>query len=181
MYEICDTKKYMYHREMFRCHHPGWDLQELGYMNRADKVYVKLLYRAPRPQPSTKAMKVDKTEMKAGSAMTASCAEEAVAASAGLKPKDVKGAVEGVLAIAAEQIKKRGSFKLAGMLNFELKVEPPTKARKGVKAKPASKTVEVQVMPKLKKLIGKPASTTVEVQVMKKLKKLINGASLISE
>merc|ERR1719386_148867 len=102
--------------------------------------------------------------MKASSAMSVSGAYSAVAESAGLKPKEVKGAVEGVLALAAEQMKKAGSFKLAGMLNLKLKVRPATKARKGVnpftkepcvfKAKPASKTVRALPMKKLKELIN---------------------------
>merc|ERR1711862_822951 len=83
-----------------------------------------------------------------------------VAESTGLKPKDVKGSVEGVLAVAADQLKKAGSFKLAGMLNLKLKVRPAKPARKGVnpftkepcvlKAKPASKTVRVLPMKKFK-------------------------------
>ena len=111
-----------------------------------------------------KGMKGMKVAMKAGSAMTASGAYSAVAESAGLKPKDVKGAVEGILTLAAEQMKKAGSFKLAGMLNLKLKVRPATKARKGVnpftkepcvfKAKPASKTVKAIPMKKLKEMVN---------------------------
>merc|ERR1711977_293979 len=105
-----------------------------------------------------------KGAMKASSAMSASGAYSAIAESTGLKPKVVKGAVEGVLALAAEQMKKSGSFKLAGMLNLKLKVRPATKARKGVnpftkepcvfKAKPASKTVRAIPMKKLKELVN---------------------------
>merc|ERR1712072_339202 len=101
---------------------------------------------------------------KAGSAMTASGAYSAVAESAGLKPKDVKGAVEGVLTLAAEQMKKSGSFKLAGMLNLKLKRKPATPARKGVnpftkepcvfKAKPASQTVRTLALRKLKDAVN---------------------------
>ena len=79
-----------------------------------------------------------------------------------MKPKDVRRAFEGVFTLAAEQVKKTGSFNLRGMLKFKLKVRPATKARKGVnpftkepcvfKAKPASKTVKVTVMGKLKRL-----------------------------
>merc|ERR1719231_774840 len=100
----------------------------------------------------------------ASAAMSASGAYSAVAESAGLKPKDVKSAVEGILTLAAEQIKKAGSFKLAGMLNLKLKVRPATKAKKGVnpftkepcviKAKPASKTVRAIPMKKLKELVN---------------------------
>ena len=107
-------------------------------------------------------------------AMKFSAACSAVAESTGLKPTEVQGAVEGILAIAAEQIKKSRSFKLAGMLNFKLNVRPATKARKGAKAKPASKTIEVVATKKLKKLIAIPTSKTVEVEITKKLKKLIN-------
>merc|ERR1719162_916842 len=96
--------------------------------------------------------------------MTAPAAYSAVAESVGLKPKDVKGAVEGVVVLAAEQLKKSGSFKIAGMLNLKLKVRPAKPARKGLnpftkepcvfKAKPASKTVRAMPMKKLKEMIN---------------------------
>ena len=80
-----------------------------------------------------------------------------------ISERKVKKAVEGVLALAAEQTKKTGSFKLAGMLNFKLKDRPATKARKWrnpctkerciIKAKPASKTVKVTALHKMKKLL----------------------------
>merc|ERR1712226_1150273 len=102
--------------------------------------------------------------MKAGSAMTASGAYSSVAESAGLKPKDVKTAVEGLLGVAADQLKKNGYFKFGGALNLKLKKKPATPARKGVnpftkepcvfKAKPASKTVRVLPMKKLKEAIN---------------------------
>merc|ERR1712124_241794 len=97
-------------------------------------------------------------------AMTAAGAYSAVAESMGLKPKDVKAAVEGLLGLAAAQVKKNGSFKVAGALNLKLKVKPAAPARKGVnpftkepcvfKARPASKTVKVYPMKKLKGLIN---------------------------
>merc|ERR1719484_461892 len=97
-------------------------------------------------------------------AMTAAGAYSSVAESMGLKPKDVQAAVEGLLGLAAAQIKKNGSFKVAGMLNLKLKVRPATKARKGVnpftkepcvfKAKPASKTVKAIPMKKLKEMVN---------------------------
>ena len=113
-----------------------------------------------------KGMKVMKgmKAMKAGSAMTASGAYSAVAESVGLKPKDVKGAVEGMMELAAQQLKKAGKFKLAGALNMKLKVKAAKPARKGVnpftkepcvfKAKPASKTVKAFPMKKLKEMIN---------------------------
>merc|ERR1712031_106592 len=100
---------------------------------------------------------------KAG-AMTASAAYSSVAESVGLKPQIVKGAVEGLLSLAAAQVKKNGAFKVGGMLNLKLKVKPATPARKGVnpftkepcvfKARPASKTVKVYPMKKLKEAIN---------------------------
>merc|ERR1711948_166017 len=101
--------------------------------------------KAMKAMKATKAMKA--AAMKSG-AMTVSAAYSSVAASTGLKPKDVKGVVEGLLAVAAEQLKKNGSFKVAGVLNLK----PAQPARKGVnpftkehcvfKARPASKTVK---------------------------------------
>merc|ERR1739849_40826 len=95
---------------------------------------------------------------------TATAAYGAVAETTGLKVKDVKGVVEGIVAVAAEQLKKNGSFKLAGALNMKLKKKPATPARKGVnpftkepcvfKAKPASKTVRVLPMKKFKEMVN---------------------------
>merc|ERR1719375_2244975 len=91
-------------------------------------------------------------------------AYSSVAESVGLKPKDVKAAVEGLVAVAADQLKKNGSFKICGMLNLKLKKKPATPARKGVnpftkepcvfKAKPASKTVKVLPMKKFKGMVN---------------------------
>merc|ERR1712222_214159 len=102
--------------------------------------------------------------MKAGGVMTATGAYAAVAEKSGLKATDVKGAVEGIMALAAEQLKKNGSFKLAGSLNLKLKKKPATAARKGVnpftkepcvfKAKPASKTVRALPMKKFKEAVN---------------------------
>merc|ERR1712115_240708 len=101
--------------------------------------------------------------MKSG-AMTVSGAYSSVAETVGLKPKDVKVAVESLLALAADQLKKNGSFKIGGALNLKLKSKPARPARKGVnpftkepcvfKAKPASKTVKAFAMKKLKDLIN---------------------------
>merc|ERR1719327_1737525 len=98
--------------------------------------------------------------MKAGGAMTATGVYTSVAETTGLKTKDVKSVVDALMGVAVEQVKKAGSFKLAGMLNMKLKNKPATKARKGVnpftkepcvfKAKPASKTVRCLPMKKLK-------------------------------
>merc|ERR1712185_247058 len=105
------------------------------------------------------AMKATKT-----GALTAAGAYGSVAESMGLKAKDVKAAVEGLMVLAAAQLKKSGSFKVAGMLNLKLKVKPATPARKGVnpftkepcvfKAKPASKTVRALPMKKLKTMVN---------------------------
>merc|ERR1711976_569388 len=111
-----------------------------------------------------KASKAMKTWAMKSGAMTASGAYASVAESTGLKAKDVKGVVEGLLAVAAEQLKKNGSFKVAGVLNLKLKPKPAQPARKGVnpftkepcvfKARPASKTVKVYPMKKLKDMVN---------------------------
>jgi len=107
-----------------------------------------------------KAMKA----MKASGAMTATAAYGAVAESTGLKAKDVKAAVEGIMTVAAAELKKNGSFKVAGALNLKLKKKAAKPARKGVnpftkepcvfKAKPASKTVRALPMKKLKEMVN---------------------------
>merc|ERR1712228_284083 len=96
--------------------------------------------------------------------MTAPAAYRAVAESTGVKPRDVKGALEAYVGVAADQIKKNGPFKLCGALNLKLKKTPGKPARKGVnpftkepcvfKAKPASKTVKALPMKKLKELVN---------------------------
>merc|ERR1719324_279511 len=104
-----------------------------------------------------KAMKA----MKAG--MTQTSIVQSVAETTGVKTKDVRGVVEAYMGVAVAQVKKTGSFKIAGMLNMKLKNKPATRARKGVnpftkepcvfKAKPASKTVRVLPMKKLKEML----------------------------
>ena len=84
---------------------------------------------------------------KTDSAMSASDAYNAVARSTGLKPGDVKHAVEGMFALAAKQVKKYGSFNMAGMLNLKLKAVR-------FRRKPASKTVKAITMKKLKNLVN---------------------------
>merc|ERR1712060_87531 len=81
-----------------------------------------------------------------------------------MKAMNVKAVVEGLVAVAGEELKKTGSFKLAGALNLKLKKKPATPARKGVnpftkepcvfKAKPASKTVKAVPMKKLKEMVN---------------------------
>merc|ERR1712064_256254 len=96
--------------------------------------------------------------------LTASEVYKFIAESVELKPKQVKDAVEAVLGMAASELKKNGSFRLAGMLNLRLKKKPAVAARKGVnpftkepcvfKAKPASKTVRILAMKKLKEAVN---------------------------
>merc|ERR1712187_146393 len=112
--------------------------------------------RTMAPMKVMKAMK--------GKAMTATEAYKSVAETTGLKTSQVKQTVEAVVGVAADQLKKTGSFKIAGMLNLKLKSKPATPARKGVnpftkehcvfKAKPASKTVKALPMKKLKVLVN---------------------------
>merc|ERR1719386_92674 len=110
-----------------------------------------------------KAMKRRKAAMKKAAGMTQSGVYQSVAESTGLKSKDVRGVVDALMGVAAEQVKKSGSFKLAGMLNMKLKNKPARKARKGInpftkepcvfKAKPASKTVRCLALKKLKAML----------------------------
>merc|ERR1712046_331229 len=110
-----------------------------------------------------KAMKARKAAMKAGGAMTATGVYQSVAETTGLKTKDVRGVVDALMGVATEQVKKSGSFKLAGMVNMKLKNKPATKARKGInpftkepcvfKARPASKSVKCYAMKKLKEML----------------------------
>merc|ERR1711959_34637 len=119
--------------------------------------------KAPAMKVAKKAMKA-KPAKKSGSTLTASGAYSAVAEKLGLKPKEVKGAIEGVVTVAAQQLKKGGKFKFGTFINLKLKVRPATPARKGVnpftkepcvfKAKPASKTVKGFPMKKLKEMIN---------------------------
>merc|ERR1712048_871967 len=113
--------------------------------------------------PPPKAMKAMKAA-KGGKAMTATAAYQSVAETIGLKQKEVKGVMEALMGVAADQLKKAGSLKIAGALNLKLKSKPATPARKGVnpftkepcvfKAKPASKTVRALPMKKLKELVN---------------------------
>jgi len=109
--------------------------------------------------PAMKAMK------KVGATgLTASAAFSKVADSNELKPKQVKSVVTSYLELAAGELKKNGKFKLGGLLNMKLKKKPAVAARKGVnpftkepcvfKAKPASKTVRVLPMKKLKEMVN---------------------------
>merc|ERR1712232_917231 len=110
---------------------------------------------------ATKAMKA--TRAKHGG-MTASGAYSAVAETVALKPKQVKEAMEALVALAAKQLKAVGTFKVGGALNLKLKKKPATPARKGVnpftkepcvfKAKPASQTVRALPMKKLKEMVN---------------------------
>merc|ERR1719181_513642 len=109
-----------------------------------------------------KAMKAMKTAT--GGAVSAAGAYASIAEKTGLKPKDVKAAIEGVIAVAAEQLKACGKFKLGGALNLKLKKKPARAAKKGVnpftkepcvfKAKPASKTVRALPMKKFKEMVN---------------------------
>merc|ERR1712217_110620 len=110
-----------------------------------------------------KAMKAMKT-MKSGNAMTASGSYNAVAEKTGVKAKDVKSIMESMVEVAAQELKKAGSFKLGGALKLKLKKKPARPAKKGInpftkepcvfKAKPASKTIRAFALVKLKEMIN---------------------------
>merc|ERR1711879_1116045 len=131
----------------------------MGAQAGSSQVCVPVLHSKTKTMKAMKAMKAMK-----GGAMTASAAYSSVAETLGLKPKDAKAAIEGLFVVAAEELRKNGSFKLGGMLKVKLKKKPATPARKGVnpftkepcvfKAKPASKTVKVFPMKKFKDMVN---------------------------
>merc|ERR1711953_951048 len=96
--------------------------------------------------------------------MTATAVYQSVSETTALKTKDVKAAVEAMMDVAAEELKKTGSFKFAGMLNLKLKKKAASPARKGVnpftkepcvfKAKPASNKVRALALKKFKDLVN---------------------------
>merc|ERR1711912_110010 len=100
---------------------------------------------------------------KTAKTMSVSAACSALAATTGLKAKVVKGVVANYIELAADQLKKNGTFKIAGAMNLKLKKKDAKPARKGVnpftkepcvfKAKPASKTVKALPMKKLKDMM----------------------------
>merc|ERR1719361_664008 len=97
------------------------------------------------PMKSMKAMKA----MKASSnVMTATAAYTSVAETCGLKTKDVRAVMEGIVAVAAEQLKKKPARPARKGVN------PFTKEPCVFKAKPASKTVRALPMKKLKEMIN---------------------------
>eukprot|EP00927_Polykrikos_kofoidii_P070088 TRINITY_DN6595_c0_g1_i7.p1 TRINITY_DN6595_c0_g1~~TRINITY_DN6595_c0_g1_i7.p1 ORF type:complete len:125 (-),score=29.62 TRINITY_DN6595_c0_g1_i7:110-484(-) len=121
--------------------------------------------KAMKVMKDMKAMKVMKAARKTASGMlSAAGAFATVAEQTGMTPKDVKGAVEGVLDIAVAQLKATGKFNFAGLLMMKLKKKPAVPARKGVnpftkepcvfKAKPASQTVKAFASKKFKTMIN---------------------------
>merc|ERR1712072_731602 len=135
---------------------------------KAMKAMKKAMKKKAAAAPAPKAMKAMKKAMKAMRAMKAGALTQtgvfqSVADKCKLKTKDAKAVVEALMGVAVSEIKKSGSFKFAGMLNMKLKNKPATKARKGInpftkepcvfKAKPASKTVRVLPMNKLKVML----------------------------
>merc|ERR1712078_298382 len=110
------------------------------------------------------AMKAMKAKAMKSGVLTQSQVVASVAETNGLKNKQVKGVIDALFGVAAQEIKKNGNFKLAGMLNLKLKKKPATPAKKGInpftkepcvfKAKPASKTVRALAMKKLKEALN---------------------------
>ena len=118
---------------------------------------------ATKPMKIMKEVMSARKAMKAGGTMVQTGMFQSVPETMGLKTKEVKGAVDALMNVAVEQVKKAGAFKLGGMLNMKLKNKPATAARKGInpftkepcvfKAKPASKTVKCFAMKKLKEML----------------------------
>merc|ERR1711959_126723 len=101
--------------------------------------------KAMKKAMKRKAMKARRA-MKAG--MTQTGVFQSVSETTGLKTKDVKGVVEALMGVAVEQVKKSGSFKLAGMLNMKLKNKPATKAKKGINPSPRSRAFSRRSLPR---------------------------------
>ena len=100
-----------------------------------------------------------------GKAMTATIIYQSVAESTGLKTKDVKGTVEAMMGVAADQLKMFGSLNIARALKLKLKQKPATLAREGgvnqftkdpcaFKDKPTSETVRALPMESLKEMVN---------------------------
>merc|ERR1719240_1369231 len=130
---------------------------------KAMKTVQAKAVKAGKAMKAMKAMKAKKPATASGVMSTAG-AYSSIAEKTGLKSKDVRSAIEGVVAIAAQQLKACGKFKFGGALNLKLKKKPATAARKGVnpftkepcvfKAKPASKTVRALPMKKFKEMVN---------------------------
>merc|ERR1711862_757656 len=109
-------------------------------------------------------MKSMKKGMKAAKSMSSRASYNKVAEGTGLKAKDVKAVVENLLELTAKEVKSNGCFKIGGALNMKLKKKKATPKRKGtnpftgepciIKAKPASKTVRILPMMKMKEMIN---------------------------
>merc|ERR1712039_924499 len=135
--------------------HPALQVSVESFVGQAT-LHQLLAMLPPKAMKKGKAVK--------SSTMTQTSIFKSVAETTGLKSKDVKGAVVAMMDVAAKELKKTGSFKLAASLNLKLKKKAATPARKGVnpftkepcvfKAKPASKTVKVYAMKKLKEAIN---------------------------
>ena len=81
--------------------------------------------------PAMKSMKAMKARaMKSSGVMTQTQVLASIAETNGLKAKQAKGVVEALMAVACGEIKKNGSFKLAGMLNLKLKKKAASPAKK---------------------------------------------------
>ena len=116
--------------------------------------------------PAMKSMKAMKAAAmkKSSGVMTQTQVLTSIAETNGLKTKQANGVVEALMAVACAEIKKNGSFKLAGMLNMKLKKKAASLAKKGInpftkepcvfKAKPASKTVKVLALKKMKEALN---------------------------
>ena len=61
--------------------------------------------------------------------MTVSGAYSAVAETVGLKPKQIRDAMEALMTLAAKQLMSVGSFKFVGALNLKLKRRSPELAK----------------------------------------------------
>merc|ERR1719168_366877 len=126
---------------------------------------VAHLEMAPmKAMKAMKSMKGMKRKGKATPSMTASAAYSHVSEKTGVAGKDIRAVMETIMELAGKELKSNGCFKLGGALNMKLKKKKATPKRKGTnpftgepctfKAKPASKTVRVLPMKKLKEMVN---------------------------
>merc|ERR1712107_511235 len=99
----------------------------------------------------------------ASGTMTATQAYGSVAETCGLKSKDVKAIVEGIVNVAAEQLKKNGSFKFWGL-------EPQTQEEASPPCSQRCESFHQGAM----RVQGKASKQDGPCFPMKKLKEMIN-------
>merc|ERR1712224_1168762 len=127
-----------------------------------DRLYSSSATLEPLLSAMGKAMKAKTVSKKGGKSITVSAINDAVASKSGMKAKEVKGVIQALAAVGADEIKKSGKFTVPGLAMLKLKHKPPTPAGKRsmfgkvvtVKAMKASKKVKAFAVSAFKKAAG---------------------------